>query len=60
LAFYGGRCRRLLETQVAQDDFCPLTLAEHSRVVTPTVPSDLAHAWHNVNSPEDFPPASQP
>ncbi len=55
LAYYGGRCRRLFETQVSQDDYCPLTLAEHPRVITPLVPSELAHAWYNVNTPEDCP-----
>jgi len=58
LAFYGARCRRLFEAQLAQDDFCPLTLAEHPRVFTPVVPSELAHAWHNVNSSKDLPPSS--
>jgi molybdopterin-guanine dinucleotide biosynthesis protein MobB len=58
LAFYSGRCRRLIEVQVAQDDFCPLSLARHSRVITPRIPSGLAHSWHNVNSPEECPSSS--
>ena len=56
LAFYGGRCRRVFEAQLARDDFSPLRLGEHPRVITPLVPSDLAHAWYNVNSPEECPP----
>lgn len=52
LAYYDGRCRRLFEALVAQEDYCPLPIADHSRVITPTVPPDLARAWHNANTPQ--------
>jgi molybdopterin-guanine dinucleotide biosynthesis protein MobB len=29
-------------------------IAEHPRVITPEIPGALAHAWKNVNTPEDW------
>ena len=52
LAYYDGRCRNLFEALAAQGNYCPLPVAEHARVITPTVPSALADAWNNANTPE--------
>ncbi len=54
LAYYSAPCIRLFEPLVTQGNFCPLPVAEHLRVLTPTVPAHLATAWHNVNAPEDY------
>jgi len=54
LAYYDGRCRREFEALVAQENYCPLPIVEHDRVITPTVPPEYAHAWHNVNTPQDL------
>jgi molybdopterin-guanine dinucleotide biosynthesis protein A len=52
LAYYDGRCRCLFEALAAQKNYCPLPVAEHARVLTPTVPHALADAWKNANTPE--------
>ena len=55
LAYYDGHCRCLFEALVAQKNYCPLPVAEHARVITPTVPHALADAWQNANTPEALP-----
>ena len=52
LAYYDNRCRNLFEALAAQEDYCPLPVADHVRVITPTVPDTLADAWENANTPQ--------
>jgi len=52
LAYYDGRCHGLLEALVAQGNYCPLPLAAHARVLTPVIPTALAGAWENANTPQ--------
>ena len=52
LAYYDGRCHSLCEALVAQGNYCPLPLAEHARVLTPVIPTALAGAWENANTPQ--------
>jgi len=49
LAHYDFRARALLESVTA-----PHRIALHAKVRTPLIPSELAHAWRNLNSPKDL------
>jgi len=54
LAHYDFRARHLLEDLAAGGDFCPARICTHHHVLTPTPPSDLARAWHNVNRRDEL------
>jgi len=56
LAHYDFRARPLLERLATEKTFGLHRIASHPKVASPIVPSDLAAAWRNVNSPEDLSP----
>ena len=54
LAVYEPQSRLLLEAQAADGRWGPRHLAENDRVACPTLPTELAGAWTNVNTPEEM------
>lgn len=52
--YYDFRSRQILERQVAEGNFRLSEISLHPRVISPEVPSHLAHAWRNVNFPADL------
>ncbi|RLE23353.1 MAG: molybdopterin-guanine dinucleotide biosynthesis protein B [Acidobacteria bacterium] len=54
LALYEPQAASLIDTLVDQGHKAPRGLVRWSEIHTPTIPDSLAHAWLNVNSPEDL------
>ena len=54
LAFYDFRSRLVLERQAAAGNFKVADLVAHPKTLSPLIPQDLARAWQNVNSPDEF------
>jgi molybdopterin-guanine dinucleotide biosynthesis protein A len=54
LAHYDFRSLQVLEHMAAGGDFGLRKLATHPKVVSPTVPLQLANAWRNVNTRRDL------
>ena len=58
LAHYDGRSRAALEDLVCEEHWKLQTLADHPKIISPTVPEPLAPAWRNVNRPDQIDPAA--
>ncbi len=54
LAYYDFRCRVLLEDLARNGNFKPIDILSNSSVTVLDVPSDLAEAWKNVNTPDEL------
>jgi molybdopterin-guanine dinucleotide biosynthesis protein A len=59
LAHYDSRARSLLERTAAGGTFGLHRITSHAKVNSPVIPTDLAAAWRNVNSPEDLAPGTR-
>ena len=53
-ALYEPQAGSLIDTLVSQGLKAPRGLVRWSEIHTPTIPDSLAHAWLNVNTPEDL------
>jgi len=54
LALYEPQAASLIDTLVSQGLKAPRGLVQWPEVHTPTIPDSLAHAWLNVNTPEEL------
>ncbi len=52
-AYYDARCRNLFETLVQAGEMRLGVIAESEKIHTPVLPTDLAEAWKNCNTPDD-------
>ncbi len=53
LAYYDAHSRLLFETLLGKGDFRIAEVCKHPKTDTPMLPSSLAKAWRNCNSPDD-------
>jgi len=54
LAVYEPQARPLIEAQIADGRWGLHHLTDHDHVSSPTIPTELAEAWTNVNTPEEL------
>jgi molybdopterin-guanine dinucleotide biosynthesis protein MobB len=54
LAVYEPQAVGLVEDAVATRGLAPRSLADHPKVACPEVPTELAHCWRSVNTPEEY------
>jgi len=54
LAYYDCRCLAYLEDLAAQKTFRIAEIKGRHGVITPSPPSHLHKAWHNINTPADM------
>jgi glutamate dehydrogenase (NADP+)/cyclic pyranopterin phosphate synthase/molybdopterin-guanine dinucleotide biosynthesis protein A len=54
LAHYDFRGRHLFEVMLQQEKLSISAIGDHSKILTPALPVDLAVSWRNCNTPEDL------
>ena len=56
LAHYDLRARAILQRQTNAGNYRFADVASHPKIISPTVPAQLAAAWKNVNAAADLAP----
>ncbi len=49
-AYYDIRAVGILEKMVEHNNFSPFSIVTHNKIITPTIPSQLAGSWKNINT----------